>query len=164
MPTTGITGRTTWRRALAAGWTRCVRVRALDGTGTVSGWSRESCSAAPLPDRSLRAGTGWDGLRGTAWVGGRALRTASRGATISVRAVRARSAHLVARTCPRCGSLAVLDDGRRVARVDLRTAGTRNRVVLRVRWGSAVRQGRLTLVATSGREVTVDGLALEAAP
>ena len=139
------------------GWTYCFSVRARDVSANVSGWSADSCTAAPLDDRSLTASAGWSRGTSGAYYAGTYTATLTRGATLTRTGVRARRLALVATRCAACGSVGIYLDGTLVKTVGLYAATTKYRQVTSVDLGS-VKAGTVTLKALSGRAY-VDGLA-----
>ena len=151
---------TTGSLPLGAGSTACVQVRAHDRAGNVSAWSAQRCTARPLDDRSLRAGSGWSRVSDAgAYVGTRST-TVRRGAVLSRSRVQTRHVAVVATTCRGCGSVGVYLNGRLLGKVSLASSGTRRQVVLPVASLSRVQSGTLTIRSLSSRRVHVDGLGI----
>lgn len=161
---------TTWSRlttgaltvsGLTPGSTTCFAVRARDAWGNLSSWSAPACTVVALDDRSLtRATSGWATSSSSAFYGGSAATTTRSAQALRRNAVRAEALTLVATRCPTCGTVGVYDDGVLVAKASLVSSTTTRRALVGVPLGGR-RTGTLTLkVLTSGKPVTVDGLAL----
>jgi hypothetical protein len=139
---------------IAAGTTTCVRIR---GANRVV--SKPACVTAPIAATALRASAGWTTVRSPALYAGSARRAAARGASLQQVGVAARSLVLVATRCPGCGDVDVLWNGTRIAHVSLNGAA-RHRVVIPIARFGAARRGTVQIrVSTSGRPVTIEGLA-----
>jgi hypothetical protein len=147
-------------RSLAGGWTYCVEVRARNRAGQLSGWTGGRCLARALDDRRLSPSAGWSaGTKGT-WYQNTIRSTKRKGVTLTRTGVRVRRIGVVATTCPTCGKVAVLVDGRRVGTVNLSSA-TYHRSQVRMLPAVKRERGTVTLrVRSSGLLVQVDGLVL----
>ena len=147
-------------KSLAGGWTYCVQVRARNRAGQLSAWTGGSCLTRALDDRRLAASSGWKTRTGDRYYQGSFRTTKQKGATLSRSGARVRRVGVVATTCPSCGTVAVLVDGKRVGRVSLRSPGF-HRAQVRMLPAFSRRHATVTLkVVTSGRTVQVDGLVL----
>jgi hypothetical protein len=147
-------------KGLSGGWTYCVQVRSRNRAGQLSAWTGGPCLARALDDRRLTPSAGWASRTGAAWYQDTIRSTKRKGATLTRTGVRVRRVGVVATTCPRCGKVAVLVDGRRIGTVDLRSAAYHRS---QVRMLPAVKRERGTVtlkVRSSGRFVQVDGLVL----
>ncbi|WP_380163975.1 hypothetical protein [Jannaschia sp. R86511] len=113
----------------------------------------------PLDQTNLRTNGTWTSPRSSSYYMGSAARTTARGASIHRTGTRTDAVWLLATTCPTCGKVEVLDDGVRVATIDLRTSTTRHRQLRSVPLGGARRSGTIT-ISLGSAPVTVDGLAL----
>ncbi|HYI44749.1 MAG TPA: glycoside hydrolase family 25 protein [Actinomycetota bacterium] len=139
----------------------CFSARATDQAGNVSEWSGERCTDVPLDDRDLSASTDWRRGTSRSFFLRTFLRTRAKGASLSAGGVSVREIHVVAQTCPSCGKLAVLLDGRRVGTVGLRSKRARSGQVIRVKRFTSLRNGVVELEVISGRApVKIDGLVL----
>jgi hypothetical protein len=142
------------------GSTYCFQVRSKDADHNVSGWSTETCTAVPLDDRALTAGTGWARDKGSAYYAGTVTRTTHKGAVLTRTHVRARQIAVVATTCPSCGKIAIYWNGDLVKRISLTSATTHaQRVLVAVSFAS-VSRGTVTIKTLSTGSVRIDGLAL----
>jgi hypothetical protein len=147
-------------KGLSGGWTYCVQVRSRNRAGQLSGWTGGRCLARALDDRRLTPSTGWASGTSATWYQDTIRSTTRKGATLTRTGVRVRRVGVVATTCPTCGKVAVLVDGRRIGTVDLRSAAYHRS---QVRMLPAVKRERATVtlkVRSSGRLVQVDGLVL----
>ncbi|HEU0129453.1 MAG TPA: fibronectin type III domain-containing protein [Mycobacteriales bacterium] len=152
-------GTTATARSLAAtaGATYCFSVRARGTLGTVSAWSAERCTARPLDDRALAAGTGWGRGTGASDYLGTFTGTSTVGAVLTRTGVQARRLALVARTCAGCATVGIYVDGTLVKQVGLASAATAYRKVFTVDLGS-VRSGTVTIRTLTAGRAYVDGL------
>ena len=147
-------------KGLSGGWTYCVQVRSRNRAGQLSGWTGGRCLARALDDRRLTPSAGWASRGNAAWYQDTIRSTKRKGATLTRTGVRVRGVGVVATTCPTCGKVAVLVDGRRIGTVDLRSSAYHRS---QVRMLPAVKRERGTVtlkVRSSGRLVQVDGLVL----
>lgn len=144
-----------------SGSTYCFSARAIDQSDNASGWSAEACTNVPIDDRGLRAGSGWARRSGGSFYLGTFTRTTREGATLTVRDARVKTIHVIAQKCSSCGRVAVLFNGRRVARVNLNSKRTIDQKVIRAADFGSIRRGTIQLVViSSGPVVKIDGLAL----
>jgi hypothetical protein len=145
---------------LKGGWTSCVSVRARNRAGQLSSWSGARCLSRALDDRRLSPSAGWSAGTGGTWYQDTIRSTKRKGATLTRTGVRVRRIGVVATTCPKCGRVAVLVDGRRVGTVNLRST-TYHRSQVRMLPALKRERGTVTLrVRSSGLLVQVDGLVL----
>jgi hypothetical protein len=154
-PTTG----TSLTYPVDRGTTYCHQVRAVGEDGGTGPWSPARCTAVPLDDTALTAGSGWTTATGSVLYGGSARKSSATGAALTVSGVYGSRLALVASTCPTCGTVGVYVDNRLVGSVNLASRrGTAQSVFLlpsRTMSGATV-----TLkVLSRGRVVTVDALA-----
>lgn len=142
------------------GRTYCISSRAR--VAAVTGpWSAEACTAVPLDDRSLKRSSGWTAVTGSAYYQATALRTSSRGRSLTRTGVVAKRIALVATTCSTCGSVKVYWNGTYTKIISLRSSTTRHKVLLGALSFASARSGTLKLVvSTSSKRVTVDGIAI----
>jgi hypothetical protein len=145
---------------LRAGYDYCVSVRARNRAGQRSDWSARRCLARALDDKRLFASSGWKRRTAATFYQGSALSTTTKGATLVRTGARVKRVGLVATTCRSCGTVAVLVDGKRIGRVNLRATSRHRRQVVML---PAFRRQHATItlrVRTSGQLVQVDGLVL----
>lgn len=158
----------TWQRRTSAwlsftvssGTEYCVSVRARDKVGNLGAWSRETCTARVLDDRSLSASSGWTRARTSAALGGSQTTTSRYRASLSVTGVHVRRVAVVVRTCPSCGSVDVFVGSRKIGTVSTYSSTTRYRVVKYLPLQSVTRTGTFLLRTTSSRPVAVDAVLL----
>ncbi len=145
---------------MRAGQTSCVSVRARNRAGQRSGWSTQRCVARALDDRGLSRSSGWKARSGKdAFFGGTYLTTTRKGATVSRTGARVKRVGVVASTCPTCGKVAVLLDGKRIGTV--RLAGPRRASQVLMLPAVSRQKATVTLkVRSSGQRVRIDGLVL----
>ncbi len=141
------------------GYTYCVSVRARNKAGQLSGWTRGRCLARALDDRSLGRSSGWAAKTAAPYSGGTYLATRSKGASLTRTSARVRRVGVVASTCRRCGSVAVLVNGKRIGTVNLAGPFRRSRVLMLPAFTR--KRATVTLrVRSSGALVRIDGLVL----
>lgn len=156
----GTAAKTAWL-ALTPGKTACARVRATDSSGRTSSWTAETCTSAPLDERSLVIGTGWTKGTGSAYYRSTYLTSKTRGVTLTRTGIVAKSVSVVVQTCSTCGSIGVYWNNVLVKTVSLRSATTVNKKSITVLSFSSVRTGTLKLrVSSSGAKVLVDGVGI----
>jgi hypothetical protein len=161
--------RTTWRLATATtagtftgkpGRTYCFSARSRN-EGVTGPWTAETCTAVPLDDRSLRRSSGWRELTGSSYFRGTALRATRQGSSLTRTGVEAKRIALLVSTCADCGTLRVYWNGSLRKTISLASSTSRHKVLRSVLGFSSVRTGTLRLVvASSGRRVQVDGVAI----
>jgi hypothetical protein len=145
----------------AAGYTYCFSARAVDEYESVSAWTTETCTAVPLDDRSLTRGSGWTARTGTGYYKSTYLQATTRGAKLTRTKVSGQRIAVVATTCPTCGSIDVYWGATRIKTISLKSATTVNRKLITVVVWTAPKTGTLTIkVATSGKKVIIDGVAI----
>ena len=141
------------------GRTYCFYVRATDKAANTSAWARR-CTAVPLRARSLSYSSGWVTSTSTAYFGGEARYTKTKGARATRTNVLARHLYLVASKCPSCGSVQVRWNNNPVANVNLYRSAGAHRVVIPVANFTSTRAGTVTIIVTSasGKPVVIEGL------
>ena len=107
---------TTFEARPAPGY--CFSVRAHDADGLVSAWD-ESCTGRPVDDRALGRSADWNGVRGSRFFEGSALRTSSFGARITYSGDLRYAVSLITTTCPGCGKIKVYVDSQLWGTFDL---------------------------------------------
>ena len=144
------------------GTTYCFSALARDTLGGVSAWTAETCTAAPLDDRSLTRSGAWSLKTGSAYYRSTYLSSTSKGAKLTRTGVKARRIALVASTCSTCGSVQVYWGTKLLKTVSLKGA-TVNRKVFTIVTFAAVSSGTLSIkVSTTGKKVMIDGVILSA--
>lgn len=148
--------------AVSPGYTYCFSARARDALGSVSSaWSPERCTAVPLDDRSLSRTGAWSTGTGSAYYRSTWIGSTRYGATAIRTSVTARRIAIVATTCPACGSIRVYWGSTLLRSISLGSPTGASRKIITVATFSSARSGTLTIkVATSGRTVVIDGLAI----
>lgn len=146
-------------RELKPGQTKCVSVRARDHQGNVGRWSKPHCATAAFDDRMLARSPGWSNLPNREATYATLTRTHKYGARLILRGVGARQIAIMARSCPRCGSVEVIHAGERLGRVDLTTPRFRDQRVFRLKRRARLLRGPLVVrVVSRGKPVQIDGL------
>ncbi|WGX96320.1 hypothetical protein [Nocardioides sp. L-11A] len=112
-----------------------------------------------VDDGALTRSAGWKRTRGSSYAGGTAVLSKRRGATLTLRRATLSQVGVVVSTCRRCGKVDVFVGRTRIGRVSLK--GARAHQQLRLLPAFATRTGKVrVVVASSGRAVRVDGLAI----
>jgi hypothetical protein len=138
----------------------CYQVRAVGEDGATGPWSGIRCTAVPLDDTELTAGSGWTTVTASTLYGGSARRASATGAALTAHGVTGSRLALVASTCSTCGSVGVYVDNRLIGSVSLASRRTTTHSVFLLP-ARAMSGATVTLKVTSRyRAVTVDGLAV----
>lgn len=95
------------RSSLRQGWTYCFRAAAEDRVGNYSATSSPVCTSRILDDSAAIRSAGWSRVSSSAYYAGSALRTTTKGATLTLRRFTGRRVALLVRTCSTCGSVRV---------------------------------------------------------
>ncbi len=147
--------------AAAAGSTYCWSARSRATSGAVSAWTKETCTAIPLDERSMTKSGRWTAGSGSAYYKSTYLRSTTKGAKLTRSGTQAKRIALVAQTCPTCGKASVYLNGTLLKTVSLVSSTTRNKRIIPIATFSDVRTGTLVVkVATSGKKVLVDGVVI----
>jgi DNA-binding beta-propeller fold protein YncE len=143
------------------GNTYCFSVKVTDAAGNTSAASPQKCSAMPVDDASL-AGRGWSRNNGqSGYYRGTYSGSTSQGAMLTRTGVQAKRLALVATRCPGCGVVDVRMGGTLLKKVSLASTTTKRRQIIPVASFAGVVSGTVTItVATSGKPVFIDGLAV----
>jgi hypothetical protein len=151
IPLPGMRGTTVVR--LAPGQTRCIAARAHDAAGNVGPWGPRTCVSRMVDDSALQHTSGWHERTVAGAADGTALRAKRQGEKLHSRTgVRRGRFLLVAQRCARCGQVEVRIGRAVVGKVDLRGRSGWHTFTLRSK-----RTGKLRVVTTSHRRVTIDG-------
>jgi hypothetical protein len=162
-PWQSATALTTANFATAPGYTYCFSELARDTLGGVSAWTAETCTAAPLDDRTLTRTGSWSLKTGSAYYRSTYLSSTTSGAKLTRTGVKARRLALVATTCPTCGSVQVYWGTKLLKAVSLKSATTVNKKLITITTFSSLSAGTLSLkVYGSGKKVMIDGVVLSA--
>jgi hypothetical protein len=146
-----------------AGYTYCFSSRATDYNFIDSDWSAETCTSVPLDDRSLKRSSGWSLKTGSAYYKSTYVTTTKVGAKLYATKVTAQRIALVVTTCSTCGSVKVYWGSTLLKTISLKTSSTHNKVLVTVVTWSAPKTGTLYIkVASSGKKVIIDGVAIRA--
>jgi hypothetical protein len=162
-PWLSATALTTSGFATAPGYTYCFSELARDTLANVSSWTAETCTTAPLDDRSLTRKGSWSAKTGSAFYRSTYLSSTAKGAKLTRTGVKAKRIVLVATTCAKCGSVKVYWGTKLLKTVSLKSAKTVNRKLISITTFSSVSSGTLSIkVSTSGKKVMIDGVILSA--
>jgi hypothetical protein len=159
---------TTWQHSkprerslhLKHGYDYCVSVRARNHAGQLTGWSKKRCVTRHLDDRSLAASSVWKRGTGSAYLAGTFLGTKVRGATLRASSAHVRRIGIIATSCAKCGRVAVLVGGVRIATINLYSATTQNRTLLMLPRFSRRLADVVLKVKSSDLSVRIDGLVI----
>jgi hypothetical protein len=147
---------------LAKGATYCFRVRAVDLAGNIGNWSARRCTAVPLDDRSLTAGSGWTRASGSSYWNGTVTSTSLVNRALTRSGARLDRVGLVATRCPTCGVVGVYVGTHLIGKVDTSGAKQYRHLYLLPRFGYRTGTVRAK-VLSSGESVQIDGLAISRA-
>ncbi|WP_436702296.1 hypothetical protein [Nocardioides sp. BYT-33-1] len=112
-----------------------------------------------VDDGALTRSAGWKRTRSPSYAGGTAVLSKRRGATLTLRRTTLSQVGVVVSACRRCGKVDVFVGRTRIGRISLQGAAAHQQ--LRLLPAFAVRTGKVrVVVASSGRPVRVDGLAI----
>jgi hypothetical protein len=142
------------------GATYCFSARARDHLRNVSAWTPLQCTASPLDDRNLSASAGWLQASSPTYYLDTISRATSAGRTLTRTNVQTHRVHLVATTCPTCGTVGVYWNGTLIKTISLRSTTAVSRRVLGVTTFPGVASGTLVLRSLTSGPVYVDGLSL----
>ena len=163
---------TTWQNATALttanfttapGTTYCFSARARDTSALVSAWTAETCTAAPLDDRSFARSGSWSLKTSASFYRSTYLLSTASGAKLTRTSVKAKRIALVATTCSTCGKAQVYLGTKLLKTVSLYSATTVNKKLITVYTFSSVTSGTLYVkVYGSGKKVMIDGVVISA--
>jgi len=139
----------------------CFGVRAHDRADNVSvSWSTTRCTTVPVDDRTLTASGTWHRVASTSAFRATLSVSSVHGSALRLVKARFRQVALVVRTCPTCGRISVYRGTVLWRTVSTRSARAHNRVVITLP-AIGLRTATLSLrVATRGKPVYVDGVAV----
>ena len=145
----------------AVGTTYCFSVRSRAASGAVSAWTRETCTAVPLDERSMTKSGSWTAGTGSAYFKSTYLRSTAKGAKLVRTGAQAKRIAIVATTCSTCGRVSVYWGSTLLKTVSLVSTTTKNKRVITIATFAEVRSGTITLkVYASGKKVLIDGLVI----
>lgn len=163
-------GSVTWKSATAsttapfpvvAGTAYCFSVLARDINGVTSAWTAETCTMAPLDDRSLVPTGTWARKASSLFYKGTYSQSTQLNAKLTRTGATFTRLYLVATTCPTCGSVKVFLGTTLLKSISLKSAATVNRKAILVYTSPTLKSGTVSVkVVTSGKAVKVDGLAI----
>jgi hypothetical protein len=140
------------------GATYCFRVQAVDDQANVSAWSKKACTAIPLDDRGLTRKGVWKAGTGDAYYAGTFLRTSNEGASVVLKKVKAKRLAILVDQVSNGGRVQVWLAGIKLATFNTKGSGTQ--VMVDVPLPSAM-AGRLVItVSSTGKPVSIDGVAI----
>jgi hypothetical protein len=146
------------------GDTNCFSFRARDSAGNWSDWSNDACTAVPLDDRALSPSGSWQRGSGPGFYRSTFSTSFIRSSALYIGGVKAKKLALVATRCRGCGSIKVYWRGELLKRIDLSASKTRKKQVISIRTFASAAKGKVRIVvASDGRKVSVDGLAIATA-
>jgi hypothetical protein len=143
------------------GHSYCFVAMATDRWMNPSAWSGERCATVPMDERQMTASAGWTRQRAPGYFRQTGLLSTTRGASLVRAGLNAHRIRVVALTCPTCGRIRVLWNGRSVGVFDLVTRTTLHRHLLPEIVLPAVQAGSLEIrVVSARRPVVIDGVAV----
>lgn len=144
------------------GHSYCFGATATDRWQNASAWSGERCVAVPFDERRLTASAGWVRRHAPGFFQRTALASTTRGSTLTRTGLNAHRIRLFVLTCPSCGRVQVLWNGRVVGAFNLVTARTLHRHPLpEITLPALSTGGSLVVrVASANRPVVLDGVAV----
>ena len=144
----------------APGREYCFGVRARDAAGNVSGWSPDRCTALPLDDRSLTAGTGgWTRGTNARYYAGTYTTTSSAHAVLQLRGAQLDRLALVVTRCSTCGALTVYLNGVAFETINTQAAKPAYQTLV-LPPAFSLRTATVTLRTTGTRPVLIDGIGI----
>jgi len=150
---------TSMSSSLSAGSQDCFQVRATDKVGNVGAFSTWRCIALPLDDRALARSSGWTQTSSGVFFNSTATFTNTAGALMGKTGAQLRRIGVVATRCASCGSVTVKVDSSTIGTVNLYSSTTKYKQLITLP-AFSFRTGTVRVVATSGKRVSIDGLAL----
>ena len=169
----GYGGETPWLSATSAtsavfagspGVTYCFSARARDSADNVSAWSRETCTALPVDDRTLAVASGSWLRRFADGYYARTYSLASRtGAALVLHNVETHRLALLATRCPACGTVQVLWNGKLLKQVSLTSSTFARRQLVTLASFPSVQTGTVRIRVSSSRPVRIDALGVDRA-
>lgn len=142
------------------GSTYCIQARGVSSTGLMGRYSAARCVTVPLDDRQLDKRGAWKKVTAKGAFLRTALRTTSRGATLT-KTVTGSKVALVVTKLPRGGKVSVFQGKRLVKRFSLSARRAQSMQFLTIADRSRVTTARYRVVVVSrGRTVMIDGLAV----
>ena len=144
------------------GSTVCFGLRARAAAGSASAWTKDACTAFPLPAARLLHGHAWHRLSETRGPFATSFTTTTQGATLKLDSVRTHQVALFVDRCAGCGVLQVSLGGHRLATVNLSAARPKRAVLVEL--APTWQHGSLVITAaTSHRLVRIAAIGLSAA-
>ena len=144
--------------SVALGHEYCFTAVARDGAGNVSPPSTRHCQVAPLDERSLSRSAHWTTTSSSAAYRHTLTSTTTKGATLTLKGVRAHRLALVLQSCATCGRVKIYVGKTLIATVDTHSASTKNKVI-KILSSFSLRTADVRIVAAdAGKRVVVDGL------
>lgn len=144
--------------ATTPGHEYCFTVVARDAVGNVSAPAVRHCQVTPLDERSFSRSAHWSTSSSSSAYRHTLTSTTTKGATLTLKGVRAHRLALVLQSCAKCGRVKVYVGKTLIATVDTHSATTRNKVI-RLLSAFSLRTANVRLVAAdSGKRVVVDGV------
>ena len=145
---------------ISAGVTQCYSAQAIDRANNTSTYSISKCTAMPVDDAALSASTGWTRVNDGEYWNGTYTSTTTQNATLTLAGVNLDRVGIVADTCPTCGRVALLVGSTQIAIINLHSTTTQHQVVHALPKFSATAGDVTIKVLSSGKTVTIDGIAV----
>lgn len=146
----------------APGYTYCFSARTHDDAG-VSAWTAETCTAAPLDDRSFSKSGTWSAKTGSAYYRSTVMYSVKNGSKLTRTSVKVKRIAIVATTCSTCGSVRVYLGSKLLKTISLKSSATVNKKLISVYTFSALTAGTVSVsVYGANKKVYLDGVVLSA--
>jgi subtilisin family serine protease len=144
------------------GYAYCFQVLARDHDGNHSLWSKSKCTALPVNDTGLAAGSGWVRHTSPATYLGTYTSSSTKYATLTLTNVIAKRVQLVVTTCSGCGKVQVFFGSTYYATFSLASSTTKNKQLITVRVFPYVTSPTTISirVISSGAPVKIEGLGI----
>ncbi len=153
------TPKTTLSIKAVPGTTQCIRIRARDAAGNLSGFSAPRCAATALGERALMSTGTWTKLAGPSYYLGLAMSSSVAGSAL-LTTTHFRRLAVIATTCPGCGSLRIFLGSKLLDTVSLAAPMVHHRQVIQIYASSSTLSGIVKLVQNSSKKaVTIEGVA-----
>jgi hypothetical protein len=144
--------------SVSLGHEYCFAAVARDAAGNLSSASKQHCQVAPLDERSLSRSAHWSTSSSSSAYRHTLTTTTTKGATLTLKSVRAHRLALVLQSCANCGHVKIYVGKTLIATIDTHSATTKNKVV-KILSAFSLRTADVRIVAAdAGKKVVVDGL------
>ncbi len=147
------------RHAAKPGHTYCFSSAATDVWGNPEVFLTQRCTTTPVDDRTATVSAGWTREKVKGFYRGTATVTTWRGATMSLKGIKAKQLALLVAKGPRNGKIWVHFNGTDLGTYRLASPKNHKKVVINLKKFGKVKKGTLSItVLSSGRPVQIDGI------